>query len=251
MVELQDRAERLRALLLAEELLVLANVWDVASARLVAGLGHPALATASAAVTASLGYPDDDTIPPDEMFEAVRRITAAVEVPVTADVEAGYELEPDALVGRLLGAGAVGMNLEDTDHHGHGRFLEAGAQASRLRSVKDAARAAGVDVVLNARVDTPDLAEALERARLYVEAGADSVYPINLSEAADLRSFVSELGAPVNALVRPGSPTLSELASWGVARVSFGPGLQHVALAAVERLLERIDPDEPVYRDRG
>ena len=87
---------------------MLANVWDVASARLVAGLGHPALATASAAVTASLGYPDDDTIPPDEMFAAVGRIAAAVDVPVTADVEAGYGLEPVELVERLLGAGARG-----------------------------------------------------------------------------------------------------------------------------------------------
>ena len=100
---------------------MLANVWDVASARLVAGLGHPAIATASAAVTASLGYQDDDSIPPDEMFAAVGRIAAAVEVPVTADVEAGYRLEPEELVGRLLAAGAVGLNLEDTDHHGERR----------------------------------------------------------------------------------------------------------------------------------
>jgi 2-methylisocitrate lyase-like PEP mutase family enzyme len=250
MADLQAGAQRLRELLLADELLVLANVWDVASARLVAGLGHPALATASAAVTAALGYPDDDTIPPDEMFAAVRRIATAVEVPVTADLEAGYELEPAELVERLLGAGAVGLNLEDTDHHGDGAFVDAEVQASRLRAVREAAGAAGVDLVLNARVDTPDPGEALARARLYVEAGADSVYPINLSDAGDLRSFVSQLGAPVNALVRPGSPTLAELRSWGVARVSFGPGLQHVALGAVERFLKRIDPDEPVYRDR-
>ncbi len=248
MADLAAHAERLRTLLLADELLVLANVWDVASARLVAGLGHPALATASAAITASLGHPDDDTIPPDEMFAAVRRITAAVEVPVTADVEAGYRLEPVDLVGRLLGAGAVGMNLEDTDHHGDAEFVDAEAQARRLRTVKDAAGAAAVDVVLNARVDTPDLVDALRRARLYVEAGADCVYPINLAEPDDIRAFVSELGAPVNVLVRPGSPTLAELQSWGVARVSLGPGLQRVALAAAERFVSRIDPDEPVYR---
>lgn len=248
MADLAAHAGRLRTLLLADELLVLANVWDVASARLVAGLGHPALATASAAITASLGHPDDDTIPPDEMFAAVRRITAAVEVPVTADVEAGYRLEPVDLVGRLLGAGAVGMNLEDTDHHGDVEFVDAEAQARRLKAVKDAAGKAAVDLVLNARVDTPDLEDALRRARLYVEAGADCVYPINLAEPGDIRSFVAELGAPVNVLVRPGSPTLAELQSWGVARVSLGPGLQRVALAAAERFVSRIDPDEPVYR---
>ena len=248
MADLSVHAERLRALLLADELLVLANVWDVASARLVAGLGHPALATASAAVTASLGYPDDDTIPPDEMFAAVRRITAAVEVPVTADIEAGYELEPVELVERLLGAGGVGMNLEDTDHHGDGELVDADVQAARLSAVKDAGRTAAVDLVLNARVDTPDLEEAVRRARLYVAAGADCVYPINLSEPDEIRSFVTELGAPVNVLVRPGSPTLAELGSWGVARVSFGPGLQRVALGALERFLGRLDPNEPVYR---
>jgi 2-methylisocitrate lyase-like PEP mutase family enzyme len=248
MADLAAHVERLRALLLADELLVLANVWDVASARLVAGLGHPALATASAAVTASLGYPDDDTIPPDEMFAAVRRIAAAVEVPLTADLEAGYELEPGELVARLLGAGAVGMNLEDTDHHGDADFVDADVQAGRLGAVKEAGRAAGVDLVLNARVDTPDLDEALRRARLYVAAGADCVYPINLSEHDAIRSFVAELDAPVNVLVRPGSPTLAELEALGVARVSFGPGLQRVALGALERFLGRIDPNEPVYR---
>ncbi len=248
MADLPAHAERLRALLLADELLVLANVWDVASARLVAGLKHPALATASAAITASLGYPDDDTIPPEEMFAAVRRIAAAVEVPVTADLEAGYELEPVELVERLLGAGGVGMNLEDTDHHGVGPLVDADAQAARLSAVKDAGRAAGVDLVLNARVDTPDLEEAMRRARLYVAAGADCVYPINLSEPDEIRSFVTELGAPVNVFVRPGSPTLAELASWGVARVSFGPGLQRVALGALERFLGRLGPNEPVYR---
>ena len=248
MADLPAHAERLRALLLADELLVLANVWDVASARLVAGLGHPALATASAAITASLGYPDDDTIPPEEMFAAVRRIAAAVEVPVTADIEAGYELEPVELVERLLGAGGVGMNLEDTDHHGDGELVDADVQAARVSAVKDAGRTAGVDLVLNARVDTPDLEEAMRRARLYVAAGADCVYPINLSELDAIRSFVTELGAPVNVLVRPGSPTLAELGSWGVARVSFGPGLQRVALGALERFLGRLDPNEPVYR---
>ncbi len=248
MADLPAHAERLRALLLADELLVLANVWDVSSAQLVAGQGHPALATASAAVTASLGYPDDDTIPPGEMFAAVRRIASAVDLPVTVDLEAGYGLEPAELVAGLLGAGGVGMNLEDTEHHGDGEFVDADAQGARLAAVKDAGRAAGTDVVLNARVDTPDIGEALRRARLYVEAGADCVYPINLSEPEDIRSFVTDLGAPVNVLVRPGSPTFAELQSWGVARVSFGPGLQRVALGALERFLSSLDPSEPVYR---
>jgi 2-methylisocitrate lyase-like PEP mutase family enzyme len=249
MERLAEHAERLRALHHADDLLVLANVWDVASARLVAGLGHPAIATASAAVTASLGHEDDDSIPADEMFGAVGRIAAAVEVPVTADVEAGYRLEPEDLVGRLLGAGAVGMNLEDTDHHGGAGFVDADAQATRLAAVKDAGRSAGVDVVLNARVDTPDLDEALRRARLYAEAGADCVYPINLGARPEaIRDFTAGVEVPVNVYVAPGSPTLNELHELGISRVSFGPGLQQVALAALERFLGRIDPDVPVYK---
>jgi 2-methylisocitrate lyase-like PEP mutase family enzyme len=246
MKRLAEHAERLRALHHREDLLVLPNVWDVASARLVAGLGYPAIATASAAVTASLGHEDDDCMPPEEMLAAVGRIAAAVDLPVTADVEAGYRLEPGDLVGRLLGAGAVGMNLEDTDHHGEGDFVAADAQAERLAAVKDAGRAAGVDVVLNARVDTPDLDEALGRARLYADAGADCVYPINLA-AGDIRDFTAGVDLPVNVSVRPGFPTLNELHDLGVARVSFGPGLQRVALGAVERFLGRLDPDAPVY----
>jgi 2-methylisocitrate lyase-like PEP mutase family enzyme len=247
LARLSAQADALRALHLGKDLLVLANVWDVASARLVAGLGHPAIATASAAVTASLGYPDEDSIPAEEMFAAVGRIAAAVEVPVTADVEAGYGLESVELVGRLLGAGAVGLNLEDTDHHSESEFVDEHVQAKRLREVKDAARAAGVDVVLNARVDAPGLDEALHRALLYRAAGADCIYPIKLSERDDLRAFVAEVDAPVNVLLRPGSPSLGELRELGVARVSFGPGLQLVALSALEGFLTRIGPDKPVY----
>ncbi|MBN1529450.1 MAG: isocitrate lyase/phosphoenolpyruvate mutase family protein [Thermoleophilaceae bacterium] len=247
MERLAEHAKRLRELHHADDLLVLTNVWDAASARVVAAAGHPALATASAAVTAALGHEDDDSIPPGEMFAAVERIAAAVDVPVTADLEAGYGLAPEDLVGRLLEAGAVGLNLEDTDHHGAAELVPAQAQAERHAAVKAAGRAAGVDVVLNARVDTPDVDEALERARLYVEAGADCVYPIKLGEPDAIRALTEGVDAPVNVLVRPGSPTLGELRELGVARVSLGPGLHRVSLAAVERFLGRIEPGGPVY----
>ena len=253
---LSTHAERLRELHHSDALLVLPNVWDVASARLVADAGFPALATASAAITASLGYPDDNSIPPAEMLGAVGRVAAAADLPVTADVEAGYGLEPERLVAGLLDAGAVGLNLEDTDHV-NGGLVDAEAQAERHAAVKAAGRAAGVDVVLNARVDTRPsdqadgwLDEAIRRGRLYREAGADCVYPIALAEPADVETFVSAVGGAVNFLVRPGSPPLPALRDLGVARVSLGPGLQRVALAAVERLVGRIDPTspDPVYR---
>jgi 2-methylisocitrate lyase-like PEP mutase family enzyme len=249
-------AERLRELHGSDELLVLPNVWDVASARVVASAGFPVLATASAAVTASLGHPDDNSIPPAEMLAAVGRVAATADLPVTADLEAGYGLEPEQLVAVLLGAGAVGLNLEDTDHAGGG-LVDAGAQAERHVAVKAAGRAAGVDVVLNARVDASPqrqgegwLDEAINRARLYREAGADCAYPIALAEPADVETFVSAVGGAVNFLVRPGSPPLPALRDLGVARVSLGPGLQRVVLAAIERFLGRIDPEspDPVYR---
>jgi 2-methylisocitrate lyase-like PEP mutase family enzyme len=141
----------------------------------------------------------------------------------------------------------VGLNLEDTDHHGESELVDEHVQAKWLRAVKDAARAAGVDLVLNARVDAPGLDEALHRALLYRAAGADCIYPIKLAERDDVRAFVAEVDAPVNVLLRPGSPTLAELRELGVARVSFGPGLQLVALSALEQFLTRIGPDEPVY----
>ncbi|HEY6053489.1 MAG TPA: isocitrate lyase/phosphoenolpyruvate mutase family protein, partial [Gaiellaceae bacterium] len=209
---------------------MLANAWDAASARLVEEVGFPAVATSSAAVAAVHGAADSDSLDVGVAFGAVAEIAAAVSVPVTADLEAGYGLEPDAFAERLLAAGAVGCNLEDSDHHGGGVLVAAEAQAERIGAIKEAARSRGVDVVLNARVDTylrsvdEPLAETIRRGRLYVEAGADCVYPIVLADLGAIRELVAELG-PVNVLLRPGGPTVAELADAGVARVSVGSGL--------------------------
>lgn len=224
---------------------MLANAWDAASARIVAEAGFPAVATSSAAVAAAHGVGDDDTADPELAFAAVAEVAAAVSVPVTADLEAGYRLAPDAFVERLLAAGAVGCNLEDSDHHGPGVLVDAEAHAERLRAVKDAARRRGVDVVLNARVDAyvrgveDPLAETLRRGRLYRGAGADCVYPIFLSDLAEIRELVAELGV-VNVLLRPGGPTVAELAAAGVARISVGSGLFKVAQAAIRAEAERL-----------
>jgi 2-methylisocitrate lyase-like PEP mutase family enzyme len=237
---------------------VLPNAWDVASARLFERLGFPAVATASAAVAASLGYPDDDEMPADEAFAVVDRIASAVSVPVTADLEAGYGLPADELVERLLAASAVGLNIEDTDHR-RGGLVDPDLQAERVNAIDEAGRARAVEVVVNARVDvaidgdgatSAALDEAAGRARLYLEAGADCVYPIHAVEERTIGSLVEAIDGPVNYLVRPGSPSLVRLAALGVARVSFGPGLQRVALGALERFLGRLDPSssEPVYR---
>jgi 2-methylisocitrate lyase-like PEP mutase family enzyme len=241
------KAEALRRL--HDDMALLPNAWDAASARAFAELGFDALATTSSGVSASLGYGDREETPVDEMFAAVARIAGSVDVPVTADLEAGYGLSPEELVDRMLDAGAVGLNLEDTDHGAGGKTLvDAGEHAARLAAVKEAARLRGVDVVLNARVDVhlrqvgeegdARLAEALRRARLYLEAGADTVYPIFVNDEPTIAAFVA-LGAPVNVLFLPDGPSIATLHELGVRRVSFGGGLQELAVrSAADRLAE-------------
>jgi 2-methylisocitrate lyase-like PEP mutase family enzyme len=165
----------------------------------------------------------------------VGRIAAVVDVPVTADLEAGYGLEPRELVEGLVRAGAVGLNFEDTDHE-TGALTDPERHAERLAAIKQAGRDAGVDVVLNARVDVflrgGELDEAVRRGRMYAEAGADCVYPILVRGQDAIRRLVKEVEAPVNVLVMPGGLKLAELAELGVARVSFGDGLMRVAMDA-------------------
>ncbi|WP_410573896.1 isocitrate lyase/phosphoenolpyruvate mutase family protein [Amycolatopsis sp. cmx-4-61] len=230
------------------KLLVLPNAWDEASAELVVETGFPVVATSSAAVAASLGHEDGERAPWREMFAVVARIARAVPVPVTVDAEAGYGLEPERLVAELLSAGAVGCNLEDTDHRAGG-LVDAAAQADRLAGVRAAADAAGVPLVLNARIDTflpPSgfsgavrVAEAIRRGRLYREAGADCIYPIGVSTAADLERVVAGVPGPVNG--NTGAELdLDTLASLGVARVSFGPRFHRAGWASMRSGLEEL-----------
>ena len=225
------------------EMLVLPNVWDVGSARVVEAAGYPALATASAAVTAVLGHEDGDVAPADEMFAAAARIARAVTVPVSMDAEAGSGLSPAELVDRLLAAGVVGFNVEDSDHAAGG-LREADAHAAFLAGIVEAARSRGVALVVNARVDTflpiagvPVAArvdECVRRGRLYREAGADCVYPIGVGDAGTLSRLVAGIGGPVNGNATPHLP-LPVLRELGVARVSYGPSFYRAALADLDR----------------
>ncbi|MEU7590503.1 isocitrate lyase/phosphoenolpyruvate mutase family protein [Micromonospora sp. NPDC049230] len=218
--------------------LVLPGPWDAASARVFADAGFPALATPSAGVAASLGYEDGAT-PPEEMFAAVARIVRAVSVPVSADVEGGYGLAPAELVGRLLETGAVGCNLEDSD--GHGTLKDPRRHADWLAEVR---AEAGDALVVNARVDTflvgtGDPADAVERARLYVAAGADCVYPI-LAPLAVLPALREGIAGPLNMAADPDRESVAELGRHGVTRVTFGPGMQRYATGAIGDLAARL-----------
>ncbi|MFD9976663.1 isocitrate lyase/phosphoenolpyruvate mutase family protein [Streptomyces sp. NPDC059017] len=206
-----------------EDPLVLPGPWDAAGARVLADAGFPALATPSEAVAASLGYEDGRT-PPDEMFAAIARIVRAVDVPVSADVEAGYGLPARELVARVLETGAVGINLEDSGPGG--TLVDPRRQADRLAEVR---AEAGDALFVNARVDTflrgvPGPGAAIERARLYVAAGADCVYPI-AAPADALARLRREVAGPINALKSPGGPSVPALGGLGATRVTFGPGL--------------------------
>lgn len=239
MTHLSELADDLRARHFSRRPLILANVWDAASARAVAGAGHPALATSSAAVAASLGAGDHEQMTADEAFAAVRRIAGAVQVPVTADLEAGYGLPAAELAGRLLDAGAVGCNLEDSDHHGPALLLDADRQAEYIAAVCEAARSTGVNPAVNARIDVylrkavpaeDQVAETLRRGRKYLDAGATCVYPIGAIDHTDIAIFAEQMGGPVNIWLRPDGPALAELRRLGVARISLAAGLQRHAV---------------------
>jgi 2-methylisocitrate lyase-like PEP mutase family enzyme len=236
------QAERLRALHLADDPLILPNVWDAGSALAVEAAGFAAVATSSGAVARARGYEDGQRMPVDVAFGAVAEIARPVGLPVTADMEGGYGLDPAEFVERLLAAGAVGCNYEDSDHTGGGPLVDADVQAERIAGLRAAAGRAGVEIVINARVDTfvrrwpdsPDeqLAEGVRRARLYLDAGADCVYPITLADEATIAAFVEEVPGPVNIYFTRATLPLSRLRELGVRRISVGSGLYRVAMDA-------------------
>ncbi|MFD8478827.1 isocitrate lyase/phosphoenolpyruvate mutase family protein [Kitasatospora sp. NPDC059673] len=222
--------------------LVLPNVWDAVSARAFADAGFTALATSSSAVAAALGYRDGEDTPADEMFAALKRITRSVGVPVTADIEAGYGLSPAEIVERLLEAGVIGCNLEDSTA-ATGQLKDPAQHAGWLAEVRSAA---GDRLVLNARVDTflfgdHAVESAVERAALYLDAGADVIYPILAPESA-IPDLAAGIGAPLNALCHLDTTTPAQLGALGAARVTYGGSLQKHSAADITALAQRLAP---------
>ena len=240
------KADKLRRLHTEGPMLVLPNAWDAGSARIFVEAGFPALATTSAGIAFSLGYADGERITRDEMLAALARITRRIDVPVTADMEAGYGRTPDAVADTaraVLEAGAVGMNLED--RIGEEPLLDFELAVERVR----AARKAAPELVLNARTDacTPNLGgldEAVRRGRAFREAGADAVFVPFVGDRVGIERLVTEIPAPVNILGAPNAPTLKELAALGVRRVTFGSAPMRATLGLVRRMAKE-------WREKG
>jgi 2-methylisocitrate lyase-like PEP mutase family enzyme len=240
-----EKAERLRALHHGAKPLVLVNAWDAVSAKCISDLGFPAVATSSAAVAASLGYEDEEQTPRDAMLQAVARVCASVAVPVSADLQSGYGLsvEDAVLTARAaIEAGAAGMNFEDGTNDPRAPLMPLEKQCERIAAIRHVANESGVALVINARIDTylalqttaeERERETIRRAHAYLDAGADSIFPIMLADERAIARLVREIPAPVNILFRSDGPGLQQLTSLGVRRMSFGSRPMHVAMQAL------------------
>jgi 2-methylisocitrate lyase-like PEP mutase family enzyme len=248
--KLQQKAEAFRRLHTEGDLLLLPNVWDVASACIVEEAGFPAIATSSAGIAFAQGFPDGQQIPSERMLAVIANIASAVDVPVTADVEAGYGGKPEhaaSTARQVIAAGAVGMNFEDATGDASRPLFDLELQMERVRAIRQAAESLGVPLVLNARTDVYLLQigeagtrydEALRRMSAFRDAGADCVFVPGLVDFSTIARFVADLRCPVNVLAVPGSPSVAELRRAGVRRISLGSGPMRAAMGLLRRIAE-------------
>jgi len=243
MSEQAAKAERFRQLHHGPKILLLPNAWDAASARIFEDAGFPAIATTSAGVAFSLGYPDGQHIPREEMVAAVKKIVSAVQVPVTADLEAGYEDIAKTAMGAIE-AGAVGLNIEDMNYGDHGTLVPIARQVEKIKTVRRVGENLGVRLVINARTDqylaeigepATRFAQACERLHAYIEAGADCVFAPGVTDEATISRLVAELKFPLNVLAQPPSPIVPRLQELGVARVSIGAAITRAVMGLTQR----------------
>lgn len=246
------KANAFRALHHGSRILLLANAWDVSSARMLEEAGVSAIATTSAGVAFTFGYPDGQKISRHEMLSVVARIAAKVKLPVTADVEAGYGNRPEdaALTAEgVIKAGAVGVNLEDgTGDAGH-PLADLSLQLEKISAVREMAQRLGVALVVNARTDVylaqvgaPETRyrETVRRLAAFRDAGADCLFAPGVRDIQVIEQLVRELHHPVNILAGPGSPSVPELQKLGVARVSLGSSVMRATLGLVERIAQEL-----------
>lgn len=243
-----ERATALLALHRPGDPVVLPTVWDAWSARLAVDAGFAALTVGSHPLADSIGKPDGEGMSFDDVLARVAQITAAVDAPVSVDIESGYGLTAERLIDGLLSVGAVGLNVEDTVHSEGKRLRSAGEHAELVAALRSAADAAGVHVVINARTDLflrqdGDASDRVDRAvaRLTqaADAGADVLYPVGRHDPDTLRRLAAELPLPVNAIALPDQDGPATFGPLGVARISFGPFFQAALAARAKELLAR------------
>jgi len=243
-----DKAEQFRKLHRGPRILVLPNAWDVASARILEELGYLAIATTSAGIAFSLGYPDGQRVSREEMLEVVARIARAVRVPVTADMEAGYGTtvqDMSETARALIASGAIGLNLEDVTGEDESSHVNMTLQMEKIRAIRETASSLGVALVLNARTDTyltpigpaeTRFDRTVERLRAYRQAGADCLFAPGLRDGETIRKLVAALDGPLNILLMPGGASVGELEKMGVARASAGSAVMRATLSLVQRI---------------
>jgi 2-methylisocitrate lyase-like PEP mutase family enzyme len=246
-----SKAERLRSLHYGSRAVIFANVWDVPSARVVEDLGYPALATTSAGIANSLGYPDGEHITSDEMLLVVARIVHAVAVPVTADMEAGYASSSKEMYDTacaLIRSGAVGLNLEDSKK-GETELLDVQLHVEKMQALREASSKLGVPLVINSRTDAywwkgakPEtrMPETVRRANAYRQAGADCIFVPGLRDLEEIKTFLRESPGPLNVLGGPGVPPIAQLEAVGVRRVSIGSGGYRTAIGVMRKVAEQL-----------
>jgi 2-methylisocitrate lyase-like PEP mutase family enzyme len=244
------KAQAFQDMHLGPEILVIANAWDAASARVFEHAGVRAVGTGSAGIAFSHGYPDNELIPREVMLAATREIVRAVEVPVTADILTGLGDSLEAVVAtvkEVIALGAAGINIEDSSEIGGAHLFDAAQQAEKIRAVCEAVRASGVPIVVNARTDSfwlklgdekERLRVSIERANRYREAGAHCLFVPAAIDKAAIGTLVREIDGPVNILTVPGCPPIPELQALGVRRVSEGSGPMRAAMMLTRRIAE-------------
>jgi len=245
------KAEAFQALHQSKQIFILPNCWDVPSARLFEDAGFPAVATSSAALMVSLGYPDGQVIPKTLLITTIERIAKVLSVPLSADIVAGFGSTPkqvETTVKSVVKAGAIGVNIEDFEHSTK-KLFPVDTQVKKLRAVKKLASSMKIPFLLNGRTDAfrfaegddgTRLEEAIRRATAYRDAGADCVYPMGLVGANMIKTFVDALNHPVNVMVRNGLPNVQELDRLGVRRLSFGPAGAYAAFGFLKRACQEI-----------
>ena len=234
------------------KLLILPNVWNPIGARMLQAKGYPAVATASAAIAESLGYSDGEQLKLDTMLDMVARIVRSVDLPVTADFEAGYSDSIENLqenISRLLDTGAVGINFEDS-WDDSSRLRPISEQVERIKAVREAADRKGIHLVINARADSffaegfaseeERVEDVVTRLNAYAQAGADCVYPIGCGDKETLKILRKKISAPINVLATAKTASLKELQDLDINRVSFGPYLFRSLLAKLSEMQDEI-----------